>query len=107
MPDSLKIINEISGTTHTMSRSFRNPIDEMTEWKGENTSGYFVFDKVTGEIVEGERVINGIHQVWVHVPGEGDLGGHWEDDLDGDGVAASVDDDDNDPNVGDDDPDKP
>jgi hypothetical protein len=28
-------------------------------------------------------------------------GGHWGDDLDEDGVASSVDDDDNDPSIGD------
>ena len=31
----------------------------------------------------------------------------WEDDLDEDGVAASVDDDDTDPDVGDEDPEEP
>jgi len=41
----------------------------------------------------GERWHQGVHQVWVHVLGEGAVGGHWEDDLDENGVAASVDDD--------------
>lgn len=76
---------------------------ERVEWE----DGYFVLNKETGEIVEGEKMENGFHKVWVHIPGEGDLGGHWEDDLDNDGVAASVDDDDNDPGVGDEDPNKP
>jgi RHS repeat-associated protein len=69
-------------------------------------SGWFILNKETGEIVEGQKTEDGINKVWVHVPGEGDLGGHWEDDADGDGVAASVDDDDNDPLVGDEDNDQ-
>ncbi|MBU7023668.1 MAG: RHS repeat protein [Theionarchaea archaeon] len=69
--------------------------------------GQYVMDDETGEILKGERWIDGVHQVWVHVPGEGDFGGHWEDDLDGDGIVASVDDDDANSEVGDEDPDVP
>jgi len=77
------------------------------EWEGENEEGYRYIDEETGETVKGERWINGKHQIWVHVPGEGSDGGHWEDDLDEDGVASSVDDDDNDPSIGDEDPNVP
>lgn len=69
--------------------------------------GYWIYDKEMKEYIEGEMWKDGVHQVWVHVPGEGDCGGHWEDDLDEDGVAASVDDDDTNPEVGDENPDEP
>jgi len=69
--------------------------------------GYWIYDSEIKEYIEGEMWKDGVHQIWVHVPGEGDYGCHWEDDLDEDGVAASVDDDDTNPGVGDEDPDKP
>jgi RHS repeat-associated protein len=69
----------------------------------ETETGYVVINRETEEIIEGDRIHEGVHQVWVHVPGEGPLGGHWEDDVDCDGVPSSVDDDDNDPEVGDED----
>ncbi len=75
---------------------------ERIKWE----SGCFIFDKETEEILQGEKWEGDVHQVWVHIPGEGELGGHWEDDLDNDGVAASVDDD-TDSEVGDEDPSKP
>jgi RHS repeat-associated protein len=77
------------------------------EWKRDDTYGYKYVDETTGETVKGEQWVNGKHQVWIHVPGEGSEGGHWEDDLDEDGVASSVDDDDNDPLIGDEDPNVP
>ncbi|MGD2249502.1 MAG: hypothetical protein PVF58_13940 [Candidatus Methanofastidiosia archaeon] len=76
------------------------------EWDEENNKGYKMVNLETGE-VSGERLINGKHQVWVQVPGEGENNGHWKDDVDWDGVPASIDDDDIDPEVGDEDPDKP
>ena len=75
--------------------------------KYEFDTGYIIVDKEVGEIIKGERYHNNIHQVWVHVPGEGEFGGHWEDDRDNDGVASSVDDDDDDPTIGDEDPNIP
>jgi RHS repeat-associated protein len=69
--------------------------------------GYWIYDNELNEYILGEKWIDSVHQIWVHIPGEGELGGHWEDDLDCDGVASSVDDDDTDPEVGDEDPEKP
>jgi hypothetical protein len=74
------------------------------KWKTDEEEGWKDIYDETGETISGERWIHDKHQVWVHVPGEGLEGGHWEDDLDEDGVAASVDDDDNNPGVGDEDP---
>ncbi|MGD2249503.1 MAG: hypothetical protein PVF58_13945 [Candidatus Methanofastidiosia archaeon] len=87
---------------------FADDIRINTEkWKIDKEEGFKLVNTETGEVYAGEKWTNDRHQVWVHVPGEGLRGGHWEDDLDEDGVAASVDDDDNDPTVGDEDPDKP
>jgi len=74
------------------------------EYEKENEEGWKEIDAETGETLRGERWVHGRHQLWVHVPGEGTESGHWEDDLDEDGVAASVDDDDTDANIGDEDP---
>jgi hypothetical protein len=85
-----------------------NEDDKVTveKFDTDTEKGYKMVNLETGE-VSGERLINGKHQVWVQVPGEGENNGHWEDDLDWDGVPASIDDDDNDPEVGDEDPDNP
>jgi hypothetical protein len=72
----------------------------VEKWEDEDLKGWKIINNETGETVEGERWINGEHQIWIHVPSEGSEGGHWEDDLDEDGVPASIDDDDNDPEVG-------
>jgi hypothetical protein len=85
------------GARHIIRSLSEDERYEKIEWEW----GYWIFDRKLQQIVAGEKWTDSVHQVWVHVPGEGDLGGHWEDDLDGDGVAASVDDDDNDPTVGD------
>ncbi|MGD2247962.1 MAG: hypothetical protein PVF58_06115 [Candidatus Methanofastidiosia archaeon] len=86
-----------------------NEDDKFTvkKWEDGTESGWLKIDPETEEAITGDRWVDGKHQVWVQVPGEGLRGGHWDNDLDYDGVPASVDDDDNDPEVGDEDPNNP
>jgi len=93
----------VEGTSYIIRYLCEDGQFEKIEFDG----GYVIIDKEIGEILKGERYHNGVHQVWIHVPGEGEFGGHWEDDKDNDGVASLVDDDDDNPTIGDEDPNIP